>query len=58
MNNSKRAAALIVFLFAVSMILQVQSVSAQSDEDMKATFRKSLKIWHEGNVEVIDEVYS
>ena len=58
MNNSKRAAALIVFLFAVSMILQVQSVSAQSDEDMKATFRKSLKIWHEGNVEVIDEVYA
>jgi len=58
MNNSKRAAALMVFLFAVSMILQVQSVSAQSNDDMKATFGKSLKAWNEGNVEVIDEVYS
>ena len=58
MNNSKRVASLVVFLFTVSMILQVQSVSAQSDEDMKATFGKSLKIWNEGNVEVIDEVYS
>jgi steroid delta-isomerase-like uncharacterized protein len=58
MNNSKRAAALMVFLFAVSMILQVQSVSAQSNDDMKAMFGKSLKTWNEGNVEVIDEVYS
>ena len=58
MNNSKRVAALMVFLFAVAMILQVQSVSAQSNDDMKATFGKSLKIWNEGNVEVIDEVYS
>ena len=59
MNNSKRVVISVVFLFVVTVLFfHIESVCAQPNDAMQATFEKSTHIWNEGKMELVDEVYA